>query len=39
MKRYVLIKTEKDVDGALLQVVQVLDSKPNRVDFIIFDKK
>jgi hypothetical protein len=34
-----MIKTEKDVDGMPLQVVQVLDSKPNKVDFIIYDEK
>ncbi len=39
MKRYVMIKIVKDVDGEPLTVVQVLDSKPHKVDFVIFDKK
>ncbi len=39
MKRYVSYEIEDDVDGEPLVVIQVLDSKPIKVDFIIFDKK
>ncbi len=37
-KRYVQEKVERDSDGKKLQVVKVLDSKPKKFKYIVFDE-
>lgn len=39
MKKYVTVKMEKDVDGKELQVVQVMESKPDNTAFVVFIEK
>mgnify|MGYP006887472081 CR=1 FL=1 len=38
-KWYVIVRTEKTADGEELVIVETTESKPKKVDFVIFAEK